>query len=123
TTDITFGTTVSGRPPHIPGIETMIGLFINTIPVRITLHPTDTLTTLLHHTHTTHTQLLDHHHLPLTHIPNPHATTFDTITVHENYPHHTTPPTDLTITTTSATDATHYPLALAATTTDTTLHL
>ncbi|NHU49726.1 condensation domain-containing protein, partial [Rhodococcus sp. A14] len=38
TTDITFGTTVSGRPPHIPGIETMIGLFINTIPVRITLH-------------------------------------------------------------------------------------
>ncbi|XDK95822.1 amino acid adenylation domain-containing protein [Rhodococcus opacus] len=123
TTDITFGTTVSGRPPHIPGIETMIGLFINTIPVRITLHPTDTLTTLLHHTHATHTQLLDHHHLPLTHIPNPHATTFDTITVHENYPHHTTPPTDLTITTTSATDATHYPLALAATTTDTTLHL
>ncbi|MDI9980194.1 amino acid adenylation domain-containing protein, partial [Rhodococcus sp. IEGM 1307] len=123
TTDITFGTTVSGRPPHIPGIETMIGLFINTIPVRITLHPTDTLTTLLTRTHTTHTQLLDHHHLPLTHIPNPHATTFDTITVHENYPHHTTtPPTDLTITTTSATDATHYPLALA-TTTDTTLHL
>ncbi|MDI9954804.1 amino acid adenylation domain-containing protein, partial [Rhodococcus sp. IEGM 1305] len=125
TTDITFGTTVSGRPPHIPGIETMIGLFINTIPVRITLHPTDTLTTLLTRTHTTHTQLLDHHHLPLTHIPNPHATTFDTITVHENYPHHTTtPPTDLTITTTSATDATHYPLALATTTdTDTTLHL
>ncbi|MFC0449112.1 amino acid adenylation domain-containing protein, partial [Rhodococcus jostii] len=120
TTDITFGTTVSGRPPHIPHIENMIGLFINTIPVRITLHPTDTLTTLLHHTHTTHTQLLDHHHLPLTHIPHPHATTFDTLTVHENYPHHTNPsPTDLTITTTSATDATHYPLALAlATTTD-----
>ncbi|MGV9871048.1 non-ribosomal peptide synthetase, partial [Rhodococcus koreensis] len=36
--------------------------------------------------------------------------------------HTTTPPTDLTITTTSATDATHYPLALAATT-DNTLHL
>ncbi|WKN58949.1 condensation domain-containing protein [Rhodococcus opacus] len=93
TTDITFGTTVSGRPPHIPGIETMIGLFINTIPVRITLHPTDTLTTLLHHTHATHTQLLDHHHLPPhPHPPTPHATTFDTITVHENYPppHHPT---------------------------------
>lgn len=30
-----FGTVVSGRPSEINGIETMAGLFINTIPVRI----------------------------------------------------------------------------------------
>ncbi|WP_088834675.1 non-ribosomal peptide synthetase [Paenibacillus tyrfis] len=35
TTDVVFGSVVSGRPAEIPGIETMIGLFINTIPVRI----------------------------------------------------------------------------------------
>lgn len=35
TKDAVFGTVVSGRPTDIHGIEQMIGLFINTIPVRI----------------------------------------------------------------------------------------
>src|SRR5690606_19661378 len=29
-TDVVFGATVSGRPPQVPGIEAMVGLFINT---------------------------------------------------------------------------------------------
>ncbi|WP_025715582.1 condensation domain-containing protein, partial [Paenibacillus sp. 1-18] len=33
--DVVFGSVVSGRPAEIPGIESMIGLFINTIPVRV----------------------------------------------------------------------------------------
>jgi amino acid adenylation domain-containing protein len=33
--DVVFGAVVSGRPPEIQGIENMVGLFINTIPVRI----------------------------------------------------------------------------------------
>ena len=32
--DVVFGATVSGRPPEVPGIETMLGVFINTVPVR-----------------------------------------------------------------------------------------
>jgi amino acid adenylation domain-containing protein len=32
--DIVFGTTFSGRPLDLPGAETMIGLFINLLPVR-----------------------------------------------------------------------------------------
>ncbi|MGN9865284.1 non-ribosomal peptide synthase/polyketide synthase [Bacillus swezeyi] len=35
TGDVVFGSVVSGRPAEIPGVEQMIGLFINTIPVRI----------------------------------------------------------------------------------------
>ncbi|WP_432409140.1 amino acid adenylation domain-containing protein [Wukongibacter sp. M2B1] len=35
TEDVVFGSVVSGRPPEIDGIETMVGLMINTIPVRI----------------------------------------------------------------------------------------
>ncbi|WP_040788632.1 non-ribosomal peptide synthetase [Nocardia paucivorans] len=35
--DIVFGTTVSGRPDELSGVETMMGLFINTVPVRIDL--------------------------------------------------------------------------------------
>ncbi|AHD05677.1 nonribosomal peptide ligase subunit [Paenibacillus larvae subsp. larvae DSM 25430] len=33
--DVVFGSVVSGRPAEIPGVEKMVGLFINTIPVRI----------------------------------------------------------------------------------------
>ncbi|MBE0339790.1 non-ribosomal peptide synthetase, partial [Paenibacillus sp. 23TSA30-6] len=33
--DVIFGSVVSGRPTDIVGVENMIGLFINTIPVRI----------------------------------------------------------------------------------------
>ena len=32
-----FGVTVAGRPPEIAGIESMVGLFINTLPLRIKL--------------------------------------------------------------------------------------
>ncbi|GIO01643.1 non-ribosomal peptide synthetase [Brevibacillus halotolerans] len=35
TDDVVFGTVVSGRSAEIPGIEQMVGLFINTIPVRV----------------------------------------------------------------------------------------
>ncbi|HWO67117.1 MAG TPA: amino acid adenylation domain-containing protein, partial [Umezawaea sp.] len=33
--DVVFGTTVSGRPGDLPGVEQMIGLFINTVPTRV----------------------------------------------------------------------------------------
>ena len=35
TDDVVFGSVVSGRPAEIPDVEKMVGLFINTIPVRI----------------------------------------------------------------------------------------
>jgi thioesterase domain-containing protein/acyl carrier protein len=37
--DVVFGTTVSGRPPDLAGVESMIGLFINTLPLRIKVSP------------------------------------------------------------------------------------
>ncbi|MFB6367712.1 amino acid adenylation domain-containing protein, partial [Paenibacillus elgii] len=40
TGDVVFGSVVSGRPAEIPGIEEMIGLFINTIPVRVACEAT-----------------------------------------------------------------------------------
>jgi amino acid adenylation domain-containing protein len=33
--EVVFGVTVSGRPAEIPGVESSIGLFINTLPVRV----------------------------------------------------------------------------------------
>jgi amino acid adenylation domain-containing protein len=34
-TDVVFGATVAGRPADIPRVETMVGLFINTLPIRL----------------------------------------------------------------------------------------
>ncbi|MEV4314210.1 non-ribosomal peptide synthase/polyketide synthase [Actinocrispum sp. NPDC049592] len=35
--DVVFGTTVSGRPAELAGVESMIGMFINTVPTRVLL--------------------------------------------------------------------------------------
>jgi hypothetical protein len=41
--DVVFGATVSGRPPELPGVDAMIGMFINTLPVRLRFTPADAL--------------------------------------------------------------------------------
>ncbi|MEG8182207.1 amino acid adenylation domain-containing protein [Nocardia terpenica] len=86
--DIVVGTTVSGRPPEVPGIETMIGLFINTVPARIRLDPHDTAAALLTRLHTEQARLQDSGHLSLPDIQR--AAGFDTLfdigMVFENLP-------------------------------------
>ena len=37
--DVVFGTTVSGRPPALPGVESMLGMLINTLPLRVRIEP------------------------------------------------------------------------------------
>ncbi|MEO1576611.1 MAG: AMP-binding protein, partial [Pseudomonadota bacterium] len=41
--DLVFGSTVAGRPPELPGVENMVGLFINTLPLRVKLSPDDSV--------------------------------------------------------------------------------
>jgi aryl carrier-like protein len=33
--DVVFGVTVSGRPPELSGVESMVGMFINALPLRV----------------------------------------------------------------------------------------
>ncbi|HYO54957.1 non-ribosomal peptide synthetase [Archangium sp.] len=35
--DVVFGNTVAGRPPELPGSDTLVGIFINTLPTRVWL--------------------------------------------------------------------------------------
>ncbi|WP_156497366.1 non-ribosomal peptide synthetase, partial [Paenibacillus jamilae] len=48
--DVVFGSVVSGRPGDIPGVEHMIGLFINTIPVRVQSEQGETFAMLMKRT-------------------------------------------------------------------------
>ncbi len=40
--DVVYGTTVAGRPAHLPGSQRMVGLFINTLPMHVQIAHTDT---------------------------------------------------------------------------------
>ncbi|WP_406230182.1 amino acid adenylation domain-containing protein [Nocardia sp. NBC_01009] len=86
--DVVFGTTVSGRPPQLADVESTIGLFINTVPVRVRLDPGLTIAELLRRIQSEQAALLDHHHAGLVDIHNVvgNRELFDTATVFESYP-------------------------------------
>jgi amino acid adenylation domain-containing protein/thioester reductase-like protein/non-ribosomal peptide synthase protein (TIGR01720 family) len=86
--DVVFGATVSGRPAEVAGADSMVGLFINTVPVRANITAATTTTDLLDQLQRAHTQTLEHQHLALTEIHHltGHDQLFDTVYVYENYP-------------------------------------
>ncbi|MGE3817684.1 MAG: amino acid adenylation domain-containing protein, partial [Nitrospiraceae bacterium] len=45
--EVLFGVTVSGRPPDLPGVQTMIGLFLNTLPLRVRITSDSSIVTWL----------------------------------------------------------------------------
>ena len=117
--DVAFGSTVSGRPAEVLGAESMVGLLINTVPVRATITPTTTTSDLLHQLQSAHNDTLEHQHLSLSDI---HRITgqerlFDTVFVYENYPTDTGTASEidgLAITGFSSRDYYHYPIAVQA---------
>ncbi|WP_235194106.1 non-ribosomal peptide synthase/polyketide synthase [Rhodococcus aetherivorans] len=120
--DVVFGATVSGRPPQVAGIESMVGLFINTVPVRVTVRPAETLGALLDRVQAEQAAMLDHHHIGLSAIERRvgAAAGFDTLTVFESYPVDRaglTEDTDIAgmrVAGISGHDAAHYPLSIVA---------
>ena len=118
--DVVFGVTVAGRPPEIAGIETMVGLFINTLPLRIKLPPAKPLLHLLKELQDSQSRLIAHQHLGLAEIQalTGLSELFDTLIVFENYPIDrsslTTEAGSLRLTHVEGRDAAHYPLSLAA---------
>ncbi|MEU1192933.1 non-ribosomal peptide synthase/polyketide synthase [Streptomyces sp. NPDC005859] len=121
--DVLFGTTVAGRDATVDGIESMIGLFINTLPTRLRWAPGDTLGGLLDRLQDEQSALLDHQHLGLADIQRAAGHSgggelFDTLVVFENYPGGegapgvTDPTGTIAVTGHAFHDAVHYPLAL-----------
>ncbi|MFC7984951.1 amino acid adenylation domain-containing protein [Streptomyces sp. NPDC057336] len=86
--DVVFGATVSGRPPAVTDVESMVGLFINTVPVRVRYAPGDTLAEILTGLQDRQAGLLEHHHHGLTEIQRATGlqSLFDTLVVFESYP-------------------------------------
>ncbi|MGH4025986.1 MAG: amino acid adenylation domain-containing protein [Pseudonocardiaceae bacterium] len=85
--DIVFGSTVAGRPPEVPGLDEVIGLFLNTVPVRVTLNPAETVLDLFRRVQSGRADLMEHEHLSLSAIQHTsgHAQLFDVLYVLQNF--------------------------------------
>ena len=115
--DVTFGMTLAGRSPEIPGVHTMVGLFLNTVPVRVRVPREETLLGLCGRLQEEQSRLMAHQHLGLAEIQRAagHGDLFDTLTVLENFPVDPaalTLPGGLSVAGHFSTDGAHYPLAL-----------
>jgi amino acid adenylation domain-containing protein/non-ribosomal peptide synthase protein (TIGR01720 family)/FkbM family methyltransferase len=91
TGEVMFGVTVSGRPADLPGVESMVGLFINTLPLRLSLPAGAALLPWLQELQRSQAEQRGFEHTPLVKIqewsglPRSRAL-FDTLFVFENYP-------------------------------------
>ncbi|WP_120312373.1 non-ribosomal peptide synthetase, partial [Mycobacterium mantenii] len=118
--DVAFGAAVSGRPAEVAGADSMVGLLVNTVPVRANITATTTTTHLLDQLQTNHNDTLEYQHLALNEI---HRITgqerlFDTLFAYENYPLGTAELAgndERAVTGFTLREYNHYPLTLQAT--------
>ncbi|MER7848006.1 amino acid adenylation domain-containing protein [Kitasatospora sp. NPDC096077] len=116
--DVLFGAVTSGRPAEVPEVESMIGMFLTTVPVRARLHPDTPLAELLHALQDRQSALLPHEHLGLAAIHRAAGLTgeaFDTVVLFENFPldeRHLAGGAGPRVVRAEARDARHHPLSL-----------
>ncbi len=89
-TDVLFGLTVSGRPSELEGVETMVGQFINTLPMRVRIDGNSDIANFLAYIQQSYVNCNEYAHIPIAKIrvaaEDKTITEFDTIVVFENYP-------------------------------------
>ena len=120
--DVVFGVVLSGRPPELEGVESMVGLFINTLPVRVRLAGDRKVLDWLREIQEQHLELGERSHTPLVQIQRwselpPGAPLFESLLVFENYPREPGLGSglgDLRIERVQASERTSYPLTLLA---------
>lgn len=91
TDDVCFGTLVSGRTPELEGIEQMVGLFINTLPVRIKVDNSLPIADWLKQIHAEHIEMRQYEYSSLVDVQacseiRHGAPLFESLVVFENYP-------------------------------------
>ncbi|WP_222844245.1 non-ribosomal peptide synthetase [Aldersonia kunmingensis] len=120
--DVVFGATVSGRPAGLADVESMVGLFINALPVRVHCTAGEAARTVIGRLQAEQADLLDHHYVGLTDIQAVAGAGagFDTLVVFESYPVDRAELAEaaaidgMRVAGVQMQDATHYPLTLLA---------
>ncbi|MGC0363537.1 amino acid adenylation domain-containing protein [Rhodococcus sp. 27YEA15] len=116
-TDVVFGSTVAGRPTEIVGLDRVLGMFLNTVPVRVNLSPTETVAALLRRMQDEYVDRMEHEYLGLGEIQRAtgHAQLFDTLFVLQNFKNASEMASASArhdIVAEDSLDHTHYPLAV-----------
>ncbi|MCF8003126.1 MAG: AMP-binding protein, partial [Chromatiaceae bacterium] len=65
---VVFGLLVSGRPPSLAGVESMVGMFLNTLPFRVTIDPNLPLADWLREIQSHQNKLREYEHSPLVQV-------------------------------------------------------
>ncbi len=120
--DIVFGATVAGRPASLAGVESMTGLFINTLPVRVSVPPRMGLLEWLKRLQAGQVRLREYEYSPLLEVQRwsevPRDTAlFESLFVFENYPVDANAVTEnlsLKLSEVGSFDRTNYPLTIVA---------
>ncbi|MBF2003026.1 MAG: non-ribosomal peptide synthase, partial [Synechococcales cyanobacterium M58_A2018_015] len=120
--DVVFGITSSGRPAELLGSETMIGLFINTLPLRVKVPPQEDLITWLQQLQFQQMELRQYEYSSLIEIQGwsevpRNSQLFESLFIFENYP--ISPQfkqslADLQVQSIQTTEQTNYPLTVYA---------
>lgn len=89
--DVVFGTVVGGRPASLVGSESMIGLFVNTLPVRVQLPAEESVETWLEKLQARQVSLREFEYSPLIQVQEwseieRGTPLFESLLVFENYP-------------------------------------
>jgi amino acid adenylation domain-containing protein len=87
---VTFGCTSSARPPELPQVDRMVGLFTNTLPVRVTVPDDGDIGTWLRDIQTTYTAVRHYDYSPLAQIKQwigapGSQPLFDSLVIFDNY--------------------------------------
>jgi len=90
-TDVLFGTVVAGRPVSLRGVESMIGLFVNTLPVRVRVLQEEPASIWLKKVQAQQVELREYEYSPLVKVQTwsdvpPGTALFESLLVFENYP-------------------------------------
>ena len=117
--DVLFGATVSGRPPELRGVERMVGIFINTLPVRVKVPAEAELLPWLQQLQQEQLEREEYAYTPLvdiqgwSEVPSGMAL-FETLLVFENYPVSDQQAGGLDKTVLHSVEQTNYPLTVEA---------
>jgi mycobactin peptide synthetase MbtF len=119
--DVVFGTVVSGRPQNLPGVESMVGLFINSVPVVHEVDDTVPVVEQCARLQRETSAMRDVGYLSLTQIQRAHGrgALFDSMFVFENAPvddaiRTVTTPDGASFTPVEMESLTHYPLTVVS---------
>ncbi len=120
--DVVFGATSSGRPPDLVGSELMVGLFINTLPVRVKITSDESLIAWLQKLQSQQIEAQQYEYTPLIQIQQwsdvpKDFSLFESILVFENYPVDTSIADlgmEMEIKSLQSTESTNYPLTISA---------